>query len=303
MRVGIPIGEFHPGNTGEYAARAFTSLGHEAQILTPDEFSAALASDRFELYLCVDSGVPIDISRVSHLPLSRVGYWFIDYRHHKESTTRLPADAENAYTLDQCGGWIFQSQIEDVADSNARGITRCSWLPLGADPEVWSDLPAQQKTYDIGFVGNVWDHGRARALEMLLRTPGIRLAFKGHGGAWKEDGAALLRTCRIGFNINSWYGTSHAFDVNMRVFETLSCGVPLLTNSVPSLRRFFPENTPYIREFSSLEDLPRALQSALHDDVFLSSGAEARRFILEKATYEIRMREVIETLSASAGPR
>jgi hypothetical protein len=45
-----------------------------------------------------------------------------------------------------------------------------------------------------------------RALELLLRTEGLRVGFLGQGAAWKEEAAALLRKCLIGFNINTFFG-------------------------------------------------------------------------------------------------
>jgi hypothetical protein len=295
MNIGIPVARYHPGNTGEYAQRALTALGHTATVLSPQEFFAALPGKQFDYYFCVDSSeaIPLNDPSIAGRSLARVGFWFIDYRHNKDRPERVPNDFDNARLLQERGGWIFQSQYEDVEDCIATGITRVSWLPLGADQHIWTPEPVVQKEFHIGFVGNVWDVQRKRALEMLLRTKELRVGFFGQGAVWKEDAAALLRKCLIGFNINTFFGQPIAYDVNMRAFETLSCGLPLFTNDVPSLKRIFPENASFIRTYSSLTDMMPRLLEAFKDQTYLNAGREAREWILDHATYEHRMREVL----------
>lgn len=297
MKIGIPVAHFHPGNTAEYVHAALCELGHSADILTPAQFYSSLADPAFDLFFCVDSGEPLNLAdaRIAQLPLTRVAFWFIDYRHNKDRATRNPPDRETAHVLHQRGGWVFQSQYEDAQECLREGLTRVHWLPLAADPGVWCDIPAAPKVFHAGFVGNVWDARRRQALELILRAPGLRLGFAGHGKAWKEQGAALLRRSLVGFNISSFYGEPFAFDVNMRVFETLSCGVPLFTNHVPSLARIFPAQAPFIRTYDSLDALLPKLKESLEDTTFLKSGPQAREFILQQATYTARMREVLKT--------
>lgn len=300
VRIGIPIAYYHPGTTGEYAARAFRQLGHEAQVLSSDEFCAASHGSSFDFFFCVDSGEPMNLSNplLNSECLKRTSFWFIDFRHNKHRETRNPPDFEIAKTLHEGGGWIFQSQYQDADYCVQNKLDRVSWLPLAADTEIWSDAPAVQKDFHIGFTGHVWDLSRRRALELLMNTQGLRFAFRGHGQAWKEDGAALLRRCVAGFNINSYFGEPYAYDLNMRVFETLSCGVPLITNLVPALSRIFPENAQYIRTFRSLDEILPVVADALNDPSFVNSGSAAREFIVRQATYVHRMREALSTVAS-----
>ncbi len=298
MNIGIPVARFHPGNPGEYAQRALVTLGHSATILNPTEFFQALPQKRakkFDYFFCVDcsEALLLNHTSIAGCSLREVGFWFIDYRHNKNRRTRVPNDFANARILQERGGWVFQAQFEDVEDCLATGITSVSWLPLAADQHIWTPEPAAQKEFHIGFVGNVYDVQRKSAPQILLPPPGLRVGFAGQGGLWKEDAAAFLRKCMVGFNINSFFGRPEAFDVNMRAFETLSCGVPLFTNDVPSLRKVFPQDAPFIRTFTSLADMMPQLLEALKDQTFMSSGANARQWILDHATYEHRMRDVI----------
>jgi len=298
MRIGIPIAQYHPGTTGEYAASAFKELGHEVEILSPAEFYDASHEKLFDLFFCVDSGEPLDLSdpRLNTKILEQTCFWFIDFRHNKDRESRNPNDFDIAKCLHEGGGWIFQSQFQDAEYCVEHKLTRVSWLPLAADPNVWSNEPAAPKQFHVGFAGNVWDPARKNALELLLNAPGLRFAFRGHGKAWKEDAASLLRSCVAGFNINSYFTELYAYDLNMRVFETLSCGTPIITNRVAALDRIFPPGAPYIRTYDSLDDILPTIADALRDPLFVNSGAAAREYILGNATYVHRMREALEIL-------
>jgi hypothetical protein len=295
MNIGIPVAQYHAGNTGEYVQRALVALGHTARILTPAEFFPALRGRAFDYFLCVDSsdGLALDDPSIAACSFETVGYWFIDFRHNKNRATRIPNDLDNARLLERKGGWIFQSQIQDVRDCQALGLTRVSWLPLAADPHIWSDGPVVQKELHIGFVGNVWDLQRKKALELLLATQGLRVGFLGHGVIWKEEAAALLRKCMVGFNINSFFGEPFSYDVNMRFFETLSCGIPIFTNDVPSLKDVVPHDAPFVRTYTTLQDLLPGLLEAFKDPQYLASGPAARQWVLDRATYEHRMKDVL----------
>ena len=298
MKIGLPVAQFHGGNTSEYVQRAFQSLGQEAQILNPVEFAASLEAKSYDFFFCVDSGAPLNFLEgpLAKADLQRVAYWFIDFRHNRWRAERKPNDFETARVLQERGGLIFQAQLEDAEYCQSQGWQRVRWLPLAADPEIWSDQPAAPKEFHLGFVGNVWDSDRKQALELLLRLRGLRFGFPGAGQAWKEAGAALLRRCQAGFNINSFFGKAYSYDVNMRVFETLSCGVPLITNSVASLNKIIPSQSPFLYTYQSLAELPTVLQEALNKATFLNSGGAAREFILGHHTYRHRMAEVLQSL-------
>jgi glycosyltransferase involved in cell wall biosynthesis len=298
MRIAVPIAAFHPGTTGDYVISALRELGHQAQYIPLSELSVAVKDPAFNLVFCVDSGAPLNFVQLveSGLSLKRVSMWFIDYRHNKKRVERVPNDFENAKCLHDNGGWIFQSQVEDFEDCKAQGLTRSSWLPLAADPAVWSDRPETEKRYALGFVGAVRDPVRKQVLESLLRDPDILFAMPAQKGLWREMGASLLRQSRAGFNVNSFWGEPCAYDVNMRIFETLSCGIPLITNDIPALPNVFGTDCPFIRVYKDSAELLTVVKAALADDDFLATGQLARAWIVDNATYVHRMKEALEVL-------
>lgn len=303
MKIAIPIAQYHEGNTSDYVKRAFEALGHKAEIISPEVFCNAFNKEdcNYDLFFGVDSGEAFPFNRklLESPNTSRLAFWFIDYRHNKRREDRIPNDESNAKLLSEKGAWIFQAQYEDFKECLNLGIERVSWLPVGADLEIWNDKPFKTpKKFEVGFVGNIWDQGRARALESILKS-GIKLGFLGHGKIWKEKAAALLRECSVGFNISSFYGHEVAFDINMRFFETLSCGIPLVTNEVPSLYRIFKNLPTFIRIYRSPFEIVSVLKAALSDSKFLSSGEAAREWIEAEGTYISRMKKALLTMKVA----
>lgn len=304
MNIAVPIAAYEPGTTGEYMARAFRALGHKADILGQWEFYREFQAKNYDLYFCVDSGGPLNLFEMSILtgPWERLAFWMIDYRRGKN--LKNPNDFDTCNMVSSMGGWVFQSQFEDFLECMKEGIVRCSWLPLAADPEVWSGPPGlrpSDRPYEVAFVGNVWDGKRAEALENIKKS-GLQLAWFGHGAAYMEAGAHLIRQSQVGFNISSFYGEPTAYDVNMRVFETLSCGVPLVTNYVPSLDRLFSElSQPFLKVYHHFENIVPVLVGAMQDGQFLDSGSAAREWILNYGTYKLRAEQALGAIRDQAG--
>ena len=302
MKIAIPIAHYHEGTTGEYIAKAFHQLGHEVTIISKNRFENIFLNSQetqFDLYFCVDSGEPLDFSFIPEHTSATIAMWFIDYRHNKQRPTRVPADEKNAITLLTRGGYILQAQTEEVDDLLTlvpQYKEKLMWLPVGADPDVWDNTPQTEKIYDLGFVGNLWDASRVSILQTLQQS-GIKLGFKGHGACWKDSAAALLRGAKVGFNVSSFYGTNAAFDINMRFFETLSCGVPLVTNSIPAIAHIGASTLRCVKQYDSPAMLYKMLPEWLRDESFLSSGHEGRRWIEAGHTYVHRAQAALDWLS------
>lgn len=299
MKVAVVIAKFHQGTTGEYVHNALSSLGHQSKILAPGEFLAAFKDRSFDLYVCVDSGEPLDFALLGDEgPFDRLSMWFIDFRHNKDRESRTPTDFTSAKLLESKGSWIFQSQYEDFEECSRAGIKSCSWLPLAADPTVWRNLPLEEKQFDVGFIGNIWDPARKEAID-AIKAAGFRLGFQGAGSVWGAQAAKILRASKVGFNISSFFGTPVAFDLNMRFFETLACGIPIVTNYVPSLNRIGATNQSWLCTYEQSQDIVEAINLALSDPGFMETGAQARSWILSEHTYQHRVITLLNTVLKS----
>jgi hypothetical protein len=290
MKIGIPVGHYHPGNPSDFISKALQELGHQVQILTPEELQQS--HSQFDKIIGIDSGSPIPFPEIfsSEKDLSRVSMWFIDFRHNWNRSERVPNDLQSAQFLESRGGKIFQAQKEDVDLCHAHQIFNCTWLPLAADPSIWAPspeafLPPPLKNFDLAFAGNIFDQSRLDVLKTVQAT-GVKFAFPGPGKIWLADAAKMLSHARIGFNVTSFFGSSVAYDINMRFFETLSTGVPLLTNKVPSMDLFDLPSS--IRTFETITELPEKILQLLSDQDFLTSGTKGREWILNGNTYKDR---------------
>lgn len=297
MKIGVVVAAYETGTTGEYVKRALQRMQHDVTLLSQWGFYDAIQKRDYDLYFAVDSGGPLNLfsSEVTahKTQLKKMCFWMIDYRRGK--TIKNPNDLDTCKLISDNGGWIFQAQFEDVVDCLNSGIDRVSWLRLAADVDVWKP-GTDGKIYDVGFIGNVWDGVRQKVLDDIRRS-GLRLGFPGHGAALMEVGAQLLSTSRVGFNMSSFFGEPIAFDVNMRVFETLACGVPLVTNVVPSLFRIFGGALPaFIKTYSRADEIVPLLQQCLADEAFLNSGLAAREWVALYGTYDLAMKMAMVTL-------
>ena len=296
MKVLVPVAAYGTGTTGEYVYRAFKQLGHDTTLGNQYDMYGALLNNTFDLIFCVDSGGPFNFfdATIQNCTFEKLAFWLIDYRHGKY--LKNPNDFDTAKYISDRGGHIFQAQIEDSRHALDNGIFNCSWLPLAADPEVWNNEPTEDRIYDISFVGNIWDHARHTALESL-KSAGLCVGFAGPGGAQMEAGAKILRQSKIGFNISSFFGDDIAYDVNMRFFETLSCGIPLITNEITGIDTVLNRDVnKFVRTYRSLAECVDVVLQSIHDEQFLATGVLARDYIINNATYIHRVKDALLTL-------
>lgn len=204
--------------TGGYCLRALegmTAVSH----LRPDRIGTTpLDAD---LILCIDDGLdfvfPSTTLAVSRARLGQVlrtdpshfhssAFWVID--------THL--DFPRALRRSRGVDAVFAAQKEGAERLLSEGIPICEWLPLACDPETHRcvDVP---KEYDVAFVGNPVTRERADFLTQVQRH--FLDSFIGQA-PHTQMGEAYSRA-RIVIN--------HALanDLNMRIFEAMSCGSTL----------------------------------------------------------------------------
>jgi len=297
MKIAIPVAAYHLGNPAQYIQRALVTLGHEAEIVSQWGFYDAIKANAYDLYFCVDSGGALNLfeSSIADCSFRNLCFWMIDYRRGKWA--KNPNDIDTCRLIGQKGGWVFQSQFEDVGACAREATDKVSWLPLAADPDIWTSDPNRTEfPYEVGFIGNTWDNTRLSVLQNLRAR--FKLSPTGDGQIWNEAAATLLQQSKIAFNISSFYGDASAdFDINMRVWEELATAKPIVTNMVSSLMTVFGAPLPrFIRTYSRLEQVVPTISQALSDAEFLGSGKEAREWILQNGTYLHRMKTVLESV-------
>lgn len=301
MRIILPVAAPISYNPAYYLAKNLEEMGHEARVVDQQEFYTCLPGDA-DLFFGVDSGGPLNIPD-KFLPKSVM--WYIDYRRNRDSALsgRVPSDEETAIRLLEGGGLVFQAQLPDVQKlQNAPNLNESlkdnvHYLPLAAEPSVWSDGPQEGPPVHIAaFVGNCYDSHRLGMLTGLANN-GL-LYWPGIEGAIMGDGAAVYQNAVVGVNIPSFWGTPECYDVNMRVFEVLSCGKPLITNRLMDLGLLEIREGEVCKTYTDLHQIVELIEwFNSHRDRAEEMGRAARALILRKHTYAHRAKTVLEVWS------
>jgi GT2 family glycosyltransferase/tetratricopeptide (TPR) repeat protein/2-polyprenyl-3-methyl-5-hydroxy-6-metoxy-1,4-benzoquinol methylase len=258
-----------PDTTGGYCLRALQALGREAIHLRPDQLSDS--PDGADLLLCVDDGLdyPIPATRCTSV------FWAID--------THL----DFARALHRARGFdlVFAAQKEGAERLLSSGIRACEWLPLACDSEVHRKLNVE-KQYDVGFVGREF---RGMRQELLSRVrEGFPRSFIGQ--APHTEMAGIYSRARIAVNC------SLANDLNMRVFEAMSCGALLVTNRLKAngQEELFRDRV-HLVEYETVEEALALIDHYLeHEDERERIAKAGHEEVVTNHTYRVRMERLLE---------
>ncbi len=170
------------------------------------------------------------------------------------------------------------------------GCPRVGWLPAACEPEVHRCFGVP-KAYDVVFAGQTlrqWHPDRVRLLGRL-QAAGFDLRVE---SKILEEMALLFSRGRLVFN------RSLNADLNMRVFEALSCGSLLLTDRLPAeagLEELFADRKHLVLYGDeNLEELAGYYLG--HEAEREEIAAAGRQLVLEKHTYGHRADQVLAAL-------
>jgi glycosyltransferase involved in cell wall biosynthesis len=299
MQIVLSYGEY-PSTTGEFLARAFRRMGHEVHILALQKFRRAKPNIAFR-YL--QRNVPL----VSWVDARRWIRWhkfqpdlflWVESPRFLEVKVRKPFPCPTAcYVIDthmraaelrslaRQYDTVFVAQRDDAKAFASEGLN-AQWLPLGADPEIHAPAVVQTE-FDVGFVGYI-EAARYKERFELLR--GLSQEFKVHvAKAYGREMAEAYCRCRVGFN------KSLKGDVNMRVFEVMCMGLPLLTDRIGNgLGELFVEGKHFVG-YDGAEELHKQVRALLADTAMRARvGAAGRNEIIRAHTYDHRAKTIIE---------
>jgi glycosyltransferase involved in cell wall biosynthesis len=100
-----------------------------------------------------------------------------------------------------------------------------TWLPVACDPDVHTPTVTGEPEYDVAFVGNTYGDAPMYAeRRRLLALLSERYKMRVESGVYFEDMANVYASARVAFNIST------GGDLNMRVFEAMCSGTPLVTD-------------------------------------------------------------------------
>jgi spore maturation protein CgeB len=182
--------------------------------------------------------------------------------------------------------FVFVAQKDYIPKYQEAGCEKVYWLPLACDPEIhkkWN-LPM---TYDVAFVGNIAPGSeRDRLLRELARKYNVNVSSR-----FLHDMAKVYSRSKIVFN------KSVAGDLNMRVFEAMSCGRLLLTDRIANgLEELFVDKK-HLVIYDDLADLIEKVEYYLRNaDERERIATQGQKEVHQKHTYLHRAKFVLKTV-------
>lgn len=189
---------------------------------------------------------------------------------------------------------VFVAQREFVPLLQATGSRHVFWLPLACSPSAHRPVGGVAPTHDIAFAGSASQPvhlERRRLLEALSQC----FSILARGGVYGDDLCRTIAQGRIAFN------HSAVQEVNMRVFEALAMGRPLLTNRAAAVNGLFDlfRDGVHLAAYDSEAELMAKATALLADAPAREAMAAAGRAeVLARHTYAHRVQSLLETVKS-----
>lgn len=216
--------------------------------------------------------------------------WLIDNRLPHEAEHEDPATKE----LLAWGVLVCHAQKPDMERVGGK------WLPLACSPNFLTPLQQhgemriREKSHDAGFCGYIHDMGRATLLAHLAAFCKLNT----QSGVFGEEAVNVYTSALCGVNIPSHFGQPYCTDLNMRVYEIMGCGVPLITNTLPSLKEIGFLDGVHGYAYRDPDHLCQIVHSlSKHPLDAYQMGDAARKLVEQQHTYEHRAAQVLEWLN------
>ena len=285
-----------PYTTAAYYAKAFRAMGHDVRTAGPCD--AARWADwpeekRYRLTRPHFSGEWGEWQPDACVWIEAGGDWRADLRpfgaptigYFIDSHSRLAQHREAAPLFDK----VFVAHKQHVTQVRADA----EWLPVACDPDVHTPAVAGEPEYDVAFVGNTYPGvpmyaERRRLLAMLSERYKVRV----EAGVYFEDMANVYTSARVAFNVST------AGDLNMRVFEAMCAGVPLVADGAEGLRDHgLWGDKRYVLIYESDAYLCSLIDTLLaKPDLGMEIGAAGRAEVLARHTYAHRAVQMLAAL-------
>lgn len=212
-------------------------------------------------------------------------FWAID--------SHIPIDLDFQRNIAKDFDYVFVA-MKDYLNAFRKIHDNVFWLPLAADPGIHKNYHVN-KLFDIGYVGSMPMVSKPSELHKdkmrLLNNLGKKYNVLAVGNVWKENVGKIYSMSKIGFN------KSVGGDLNMRVFEIMSCGTLLLTDKIGNGLTDFFMDRKHLVLYETEDELDELIQYYLENEEEREKIAiTGQKEVHEKHTYDIRMRTMLEVM-------
>lgn len=232
----------------------------------------------FDLYLRLDHG---DYKYDVPFRLRPAAFLAID-THLKKPCKKILRQAKHY-------DFVFAAQKEGALKLSKALRKKVEWIPLACDPEIHKKLDIDKK-YDVGFVGSYG--GKNSEREKLLLEIKNKFPNSFIGAAPYTQMSEIYSASKIGINC------SLNDDVNMRIFEILSCGAMLITSRIKQngLEELFEEGR-HFKAYETAEELTALIEYYLkHDEEREKIALAGYEEAINKHTYKNRLKKIFEVI-------
>lgn len=275
MKIALFFDKLREDTAGVYFERALEETQHEVKhFWLKDAFDVKA---EFDFYLRIDHGDYKD-----DLPQNlRPSAFYVVDTHLKKPYRKIKEQAKRY-------DYVFCAQREGAERLKKETGVPAIWVPLGCDPEIHKKLDAE-KRFDLAFVGT---DGKKNPRVELLKVLARRYPNSFIGKADFRLMPNIYGSAKIGFN----YSIKN--DINMRIFEVMSCGTMLITNHIKDNgfeELFKPEEhlVIYKNRGELLELINYYLSHDRERDEIARRGHE---LAISKHTYRDRVREILSSI-------
>ncbi len=183
---------------------------------------------------------------------------------------------------------VFAAQKDHISRYREAGCPRVLWLPPAADPEIHAPVTTE-RLFDLCFVGHLDSPSRSLLVDEVRKRLEKRKLFI--GTAFLHDLAFKYSQSNIILN------KSISGDINMRVFEAMSCGRMLLTDRIGNGLGELFEDRKHLVTYSGIDDLVDLF------NYYIANGEEreeialtGRRKVLAEHTYDQRADFILRSI-------
>ncbi|MDP8263091.1 MAG: glycosyltransferase [Candidatus Ancaeobacter aquaticus] len=272
LKIAIIYNKDRDDTIGYYFEKALRQSGHTVKHFWTEY--AQKIKPEYDFYLRIDHGdYKYDIPK----HLRPCAFLAID-THLKHPYEKI---REQSHHYD----FVFCAQKEGAEKLARHEKIDTFWVPLGCDPVIHKKLDCK-KNLDIGFVGT---DGKKCLRKMLLEKLKTRYPNSFIGWAEHTKMSKIYSSSKIGFN----YSIKN--DINMRMFEVMSCGTLLITNAIDNngFNELF-EDKKNIIIYNTPEELFDLIDYYLsHDTEREKIALAGHKLAVGKYTYRDRMNTML----------
>ena len=272
MRLALIFNKDREDTIGRYFEHAAAGLGIEFDHFRTSDTGIPAG---YDLYLRIDHGdYKYDIPE--HLKPS--AFYAIDT--HLEKPYKKIKEQARHY------GFVFCAQKSGVVKLKRDIGIEAEWIPIACDPEIHKDLKIERRL-DIAFVGT---EGKNNLRGELLKALALRYPNSYIGRADPRLMSNIYSSAKVGFN----YSINN--DINMRMFEVLSCGALLVTNRINDngFEELFSDGKNVI-SYASPEELYKKISHYLaNEEETKKVAAAGYTLAVSSCTYKDRLKKMLE---------